>query len=84
VGLQGFQGRRIAFNINIPKELVGQAVKFMMGLYRAFMETDCSIAVINALVTTCEGKVMALDAKLIFDCSALYPDKDILKLRDLV
>lgn len=38
VGLQGFQARRIAFNINIPKELVGQAVKFMMGLYRAFIE----------------------------------------------
>ncbi|MFV0915429.1 ADP-forming succinate--CoA ligase subunit beta, partial [Enterococcus faecium] len=57
VGLQGFQARRIAFNINIPKELVGQAVKFMMGLYRAFIEKDCSIAEINPLVTTGEGKV---------------------------
>ncbi|MEF7635732.1 ADP-forming succinate--CoA ligase subunit beta [Bacillus thuringiensis] len=83
VGLQGFQARRIAFNINIPKERVGQAVKFMMGLYRAFIEKDCSIAEINPLVTTGEGKVMALDAKLNFDSNALYRHKDILELRDL-
>lgn len=83
VGLQGFQARRIAFNINIPKELVGQAVKFMMGLYRAFIEKDCYIAEINPLVTTGDGKVMALDAKLNFDSNALYRHKDILELRDL-
>lgn len=83
VGLQGFQARRIAFNINIPKELVGQAVKFMMGLYRAFIGKDCSIAEINPLVTTGDGKVMALDAKLNFDSNALYRHKDILELRDL-
>ncbi|PGD05017.1 ADP-forming succinate--CoA ligase subunit beta [Bacillus toyonensis] len=83
VGLQGFQARRIAFNINISKELVGQAVKFMMGLYRAFIEKDCSIAEINPLVTTGDGKVMALDAKLNFDSNALYRHKDILELRDL-
>lgn len=83
VGLQGFQARRIAFNINIPKELVGQAVKFMMGLYRAFIEKDCSITEINPLVTTGDGKVMALDAKLNFDSNALYRHKDILELRDL-
>ncbi|HDR7602699.1 ADP-forming succinate--CoA ligase subunit beta [Bacillus mycoides] len=83
VGLQGFQARRIAFNINIPKELVGQAVKFMMGLYSAFIEKDCSIAEINPLVTTGDGKVMALDAKLNFDSNALYRNKDILEFRDL-
>ncbi|MGV2482877.1 UNVERIFIED_CONTAM: ADP-forming succinate--CoA ligase subunit beta [Bacillus mycoides] len=83
VGFQGFQARRIAFNINIPKELVGQAVKFMMGLYSAFIEKDCSIAEINPLVTTGDGKVMALDAKLNFDSNALYRNKDILELRDL-
>ncbi|MBC6971905.1 ADP-forming succinate--CoA ligase subunit beta [Bacillus cereus] len=83
VGLQGFQARRIAFNINIPNELVGQAVKFMMGLYRAYIEKDCSIAEINPLVTTGDGKVMALDAKLNFDSNALYRHKDILELRDL-
>lgn len=83
VGLQGFQARRLAFNINIPKELVGQAVKFMMGLYKAFVEKDCSIAEINPLVTTGDGKVMALDAKLNFDSNALYRQKDVLEYRDL-
>ncbi|MGM7720356.1 ADP-forming succinate--CoA ligase subunit beta [Metabacillus sp. Hm71] len=83
VGLQGYQARRIAFNINIPKELVGQAVKFMMGLYKVFVEKDCSIAEINPLVVTGDGKVMALDAKLNFDSNALYRHKDIVGYRDL-
>jgi succinyl-CoA synthetase beta subunit len=83
IGLQAFQARRIAFNINIPKELVNQAVKFMTSLYQAYIEKDCSIAEINPLVVTGDGKVMALDAKLNFDSNALYRQKDILELRDL-
>ncbi|WP_043933340.1 ADP-forming succinate--CoA ligase subunit beta [Bacillus sp. EB01] len=83
IGLQAFQARRIAFNINIPKELVNQAVKFMISLYQAYIEKDCSIAEINPLVVTGDGKVMALDAKLNFDSNALYRQKDILELRDL-
>lgn len=83
VGLLPFQARRIAFNINIPKELVGQAVKFMMGLYQVFVEKDCSIAEINPLVVTGDGKVMALDAKLNFDSNALFRQKDVLEYRDL-
>ncbi|ALC90997.1 succinyl-CoA synthetase subunit beta [Bacillus sp. FJAT-18017] len=83
IGLQAFQARRIAFNINIPKELVNQAVKFMTSLYQAYIEKDCSIAEINPLVVTGDGKVMALDAKLNFDSNALYRQKDILDLRDL-
>lgn len=83
VGLTAFQARRIAFNINIPAELVGQAVKFMMGLYKAYIEKDCSIAEINPLVVTGDGKVMALDAKMNFDSNALYRQKDILEYRDL-
>ncbi|MEE6448976.1 MULTISPECIES: ADP-forming succinate--CoA ligase subunit beta [Bacillaceae] len=83
VGLQGFQARRIAFNINIPSNLVNKAVKFMMGLYTAFIEKDCSIAEINPLVVTGDGEVMALDAKLNFDSNALYRHADILAYRDL-
>jgi succinyl-CoA synthetase beta subunit len=83
VGLTGFQARRLAFNINIPKELVGKAVKFMMGLYKAFTEKDCSIAEINPLVVTGDGNVMALDAKLNFDANALYRHPDIVEYRDL-
>lgn len=83
VGLTGFQARRLAFNIKIPNELVGQAVKFMMGLYKVFVEKDCSIAEINPLVTTGDGRVIALDAKFNFDSNALYRQKDILAYRDL-
>lgn len=83
VGLTAYQARRVAFNINIPKELVGQAVKFMMGLYNAYIEKDCAIAEINPLVVTGDGKVMALDAKLNFDSNAIYRQKDILEYRDL-
>ncbi|MGG1292490.1 ADP-forming succinate--CoA ligase subunit beta [Bacillus smithii] len=82
-GLTPFQARRIAFHINIPNELVNQAANFMLGLYKVFVEKDCSIAEINPLVVTGDGKVMALDAKLNFDSNALYRHKDILEYRDL-
>ncbi|MGD6899843.1 ADP-forming succinate--CoA ligase subunit beta [Bacillus infantis] len=83
IGLTAFQARRIAFNINIPAKLVNQAAKFMLALYNAYIEKDCSIAEINPLVVTGDGKVMALDAKLNFDSNALYRQKDILEYRDL-
>jgi succinyl-CoA synthetase beta subunit len=83
VGLMPYQARRLAFNINIPTELVNKAVKFMMGLYQVFVEKDCSIAEINPLVTTGDGNVMALDAKLNFDDNALFRQKDIVEYRDL-
>ncbi|GIN94673.1 succinate--CoA ligase [ADP-forming] subunit beta [Siminovitchia terrae] len=83
VGLTGFQARRIAFNINIPNELVGKAAKFMSSLYNAFVDNDCSIAEINPLVVTGDGNVLALDAKLNFDDNALFKHKDILEYRDL-
>ena len=83
IGLQAYQAREVAFKINIPTKLVGQAVKFMTSLYKAFVEKDCSIAEINPLVVTGDGKVMALDAKLNFDSNALYRQKDILEYRDL-
>jgi succinyl-CoA synthetase beta subunit len=83
IGLQAFQARKLAYAINIPNELVNKAVKFMLSLYTAFVEKDCSIAEINPLVVTGGGDVMALDAKLNFDSNALYRRKDIVELRDL-
>ncbi len=83
VGLLPFHARRVAFKINIPKDRVNKAVQFMMGLYRTFVEKDCSLAEINPLVTTEDGRVMALDAKLNFDSNALYRHPDIRELRDL-
>jgi len=83
IGLQPFQAKKLAFAINIPSELVNKAAQFMLALYTAFVDKDCSIAEINPLVVTGDGNVMALDAKLNFDSNALFRHKDILELRDL-
>ncbi|ARQ06719.1 ADP-forming succinate--CoA ligase subunit beta [Macrococcoides canis] len=83
VGLMPFQARRLAFNINIPKESVNKAVKIMLGLYDVFIKKDASIIEINPLVTTGEGDVLALDAKINFDSNALFRQKDVTELRDL-
>ncbi|WP_145578889.1 ADP-forming succinate--CoA ligase subunit beta [Staphylococcus xylosus] len=83
VGLVPYQARRIAFNINIPKESINKAAKFLVSLYNVFIEKDCSIVEINPLVTTGEGEVLALDAKVNFDDNALFKNKDIQELRDL-
>ncbi|KPC76714.1 succinyl-CoA synthetase subunit beta [Thermoactinomyces vulgaris] len=83
VGMMPFQATRLAYSINIPKDKIKQAVKFMLALYQAFVENDCSLAEINPLITTSDGRVMALDAKLNFDSNALFRHKDILEMRDL-
>ncbi|HBI0828814.1 TPA: ADP-forming succinate--CoA ligase subunit beta [Staphylococcus aureus] len=83
IGLSPFQARRIAFNINIPKESVNKAAKFLLALYNVFIEKDCSIVEINPLVTTADGDVLALDAKINFDDNALFRHKDVVELRDL-
>ena len=81
-GLMPFQARRMAFNMNIPANLVNKAVKLMLGLYDAFIDKDASIVEINPLVVTGNDEVVALDAKFNFDSNALYRHKDILELRD--
>ncbi|MDF0142619.1 ADP-forming succinate--CoA ligase subunit beta [Staphylococcus pseudintermedius] len=83
IGLAPYQARRIAFNINIPKESINKAVKFLIALYNVFSEKDCSIVEINPLVLTGEGDVLALDSKINFDDNALFRHKDIVELRDL-
>jgi succinyl-CoA synthetase beta subunit len=82
-GLTGFQARELAFGLGLPAKSINPAVKLMQALYRAFVDLDCSIAEINPLVLTKDGKVMALDAKMNFDSNALYRHPDLLELRDL-
>ncbi|WAH35423.1 ADP-forming succinate--CoA ligase subunit beta [Alicyclobacillus dauci] len=82
VGLLPYQARNLAFKLELPKEAINKAVKFMTGLYDAFIAKDCSIAEINPLVLTGDGDVLALDAKLNFDDNAIFRHKDILELRD--
>ncbi|MER1984744.1 MAG: ADP-forming succinate--CoA ligase subunit beta [Solibacillus sp.] len=81
-GLQAFQARRMAFNMNIPSKVVNKAVKLMLGIYQAFIDKDASTVEINPLVITGNDEVVALDAKFNFDSNALYRHKDIVELRD--
>jgi succinyl-CoA synthetase beta subunit len=83
VGLQAFQGRKIAFGLSIPKESINRAVSFISGLYRAFSESDGSLAEINPLVLTRAGDLLALDAKMGFDDNSLFRHPEIRELRDL-
>ena len=81
-GFQQYHGRQIAFSLGLEGKQVNTAVKFLGGLYKAFMELDCSIVEINPLVVTGAGDVVALDAKVNFDDNALFRHKDIEELRD--
>ncbi len=82
VGFMGFHGRRLAYGLGLTGDAAKNAQKFIAGLYRAFVDTDASLAEINPLVVTGDGRVLALDAKMNFDNNALYRHKDIEALRD--
>jgi succinyl-CoA synthetase beta subunit len=81
-GLLGFQARKLAFGLGLAPQQIGQAGQFMTGLYRAFEETDASLMEINPFITTKDGRLFALDAKINFDDNALFRHKDIKELRD--
>jgi succinyl-CoA synthetase beta subunit len=83
VGLQAFQARRLAFGLGLAPELVNKAVKFMTALYKAYVDTDASLAEINPFLLTEDGELYALDAKINFDDNAMYRHKDFAALRDL-
>jgi succinyl-CoA synthetase beta subunit len=78
-----FQARQLAFEIGMEPEIVNKATKFFMGLYNAFIATDCSIAEINPLVVTADKEVLCLDAKMNFDSNALFRHPQIVEMRDL-
>ncbi|HRO61089.1 MAG TPA: ADP-forming succinate--CoA ligase subunit beta [Burkholderiaceae bacterium] len=82
-GLTDSQADEIATKVGIPAESLTQARSVLHGLYQAFWETDASLAEINPLILTGDGKVVALDAKLNFDANALFRHSEILELRDL-
>lgn len=82
-GLQAFQARKIAYGIGIPAESTANAVKCMLALARAYEGTDCSIAEINPMVLTSDGRVVALDAKITFDDNSLFRHRDLAEYRDV-
>jgi len=81
-GLQAFHARKIAYGLGLEGDQVKSAVKFLFGMYDAFISLDASIVEINPLVVTGGGEVIALDAKMNFDDNALFRHKDIEALRD--
>jgi succinyl-CoA synthetase beta subunit len=82
-GFQQYQARKLAFGLGLTGDAFKNGVKFLMALYRAYDEMDCTLAEINPLVVTVEGNVMALDAKMNFDDNALYRHPELAQLRDL-
>jgi succinyl-CoA synthetase beta subunit len=82
-GLTDADAEGVGRAIGIPEASLGQARAALQGLYRAFWETDASLAEINPLVLTGDGRVVALDAKFNFDANALFRHPEIVALRDL-
>lgn len=82
IGLLPFQCRKIAYFLGLKGKTVNKAVKFILGLYNAFIDNDCSLVEINPLIITNDGAVLALDAKMNFDDNALFRHPDIEKMHD--
>jgi succinyl-CoA synthetase beta subunit len=81
-GLRPFHARTLAFALGLKGEPVKAAAAVITDLYRAFEAKDCSLAEINPLVVTGDGRVLALDAKLTFDDNALFRHPEVQALRD--
>ena len=81
-GMLSYHARKLAFGLGLKNDQVKSAVKFMLAMYKAFTELDCSIVEINPLVVTSAGDVIALDAKVNFDDNALYQHPNIVEMRD--
>lgn len=83
VGLQAFQMRRIAFNLGLSGDSFKDMLKFLTGLYQAFISSDAQLLEINPVLKTSDNKILAIDCKFSIDDSALYRHKDIMAMRDL-
>src|SRR3990172_8672008 len=83
LGLQPFQARNLAFGLGLSGDQWKAGVTLISNLFRLYLEKDCSLAEINPLVVTKDGRVLALDAKLNLDDNALFRHKEIVELRDI-
>jgi succinyl-CoA synthetase beta subunit len=82
VGFQPYQARKLAFALGLKPAQVNDAVKFMTGLYKVFLETDASLLEINPFITTTDERLLALDCKINFDDNAIFRHKELKELRD--
>jgi succinyl-CoA synthetase beta subunit len=83
VGFQPYQARNLAFKLGLKPTQINDAVKFMTGLYKVYLETDASLLEINPFITTKDDKLFALDCKINFDDNAMYRHKELKDLRDV-
>jgi succinyl-CoA synthetase beta subunit len=83
MGLEAFQARKIAFMLGLSGKQINPAVQFLTSLYKAFLETDGSLVEINPFITTTDGRLFALDAKITFDDNALFRHADLREFRDV-
>jgi succinyl-CoA synthetase beta subunit len=83
VGFQPYQARELAFALGLKPTQLNEAVKFMMGLYKAYIDTDASLLEINPFITTKDDKLFALDCKINFDDNAMFRHKELKELRDV-
>jgi succinyl-CoA synthetase beta subunit len=84
IGLQGFQARKIAFNLGLSGEAFKQMVKFVTNLYKAYEAIDASLFEINPVLKTSDNKIIAVDAKVNIDENALFRHPDIAAMRDIL
>ena len=82
LGLQPFQGRRIAYGLGVDDSLVRPISALMDSIYKVFEESDCSLVEINPLGITTDGRILAMDAKLNIDDDAVFRHRDLQPLRD--
>ncbi len=82
VGFQPYQARKLAFALGLKPTQINDAVKFMTGLYKVFLETDASLLEINPFITTTDDRLLALDCKINFDDNAIFRHKELKELRD--
>src|SRR5438132_3397535 len=82
MGLEAFQARKIAFKLGLKPKQIHPSVQFLTNLYKCFLDTDASLLEINPFITTKDGRLFALDAKVTFDDNALFRHNDLRELRD--
>ena len=83
VGFQPYQARNLAFKLGLKPTQINEAVKFMTGLYKVYVETDASLLEINPFITTKDDRLLALDCKINFDDNAMFRHKELKDLRDV-
>lgn len=83
VGISAYNARKVAFALNIPPACFNEAVKLILGLYKMFIDLDCSMVEVNPLVITQDNRVFALDGKVNVDDNALFRHPNVADMRDI-